>query len=265
MEITAGHFKLQLEQPQTVKFAAPMLILPDQFMTPGHLAVPVGYFASIGWEVYTADPYVREDASPDPALDWGAIFGNARDLISALGRELIMIGHGVGGLLALALADHSQVKAAVALAPIVPGFNAPILKRASRPFGLRRPRLLYPPRGRALFDLFADADPFQRDTLIRGLKPASASLARAIAAGEPELLRSTPTPRLIISGDADPFAPIAQVRVMAEAIGAAFITISGRGHWLFGGRTLERVVAEVQRFLVHNLGGDLLLLYSDED
>ena len=30
------------------------------------------------------------------------------------------------------------------------------------------------------------------------------------------------------------------------------------------GRALERTVAEVQRFLVRNLGGDLLLLYPEE-
>jgi len=52
---------------------------------------------------------------------------------------------------------------------------------------------------------------------------------------------------------------------MAKAIGALFVTIPGRGHWLFSGRTLERVVAEVQRFLVRSFGSDLLLLYSGED
>jgi hypothetical protein len=40
--------------------------------------------------------------------------------------------------------------------------------------------------------------------------------------------------------------------------------VRGRGHWLIGGRALERAVAEVQRFLVRNLGGDLLLLYPEE-
>jgi len=36
-----------------------------------------------------------------------------------------------------------------------------------------------------------------------------------------------------------------------------------RGHWLIGGRVLERAVAEVQRFLVLSLGRDLLLLYPE--
>jgi pimeloyl-ACP methyl ester carboxylesterase len=186
-------------------------------------------------------------------------------LIGAIGRDLIIVGHGTGGLIALALANHAQVQAAVAVAPLIPGFKAPLLKRASRCFGLWRPPVLNPPYGRMLFELFADADTFHRDSLIRELKPASASLARAIATGQPELSRTNCTPRLIVSGDADPFAPIAHVCAMAEAIGASLVTIPGRGHWLFGGRTLERIVAGVQRFLVHSLGSDLLLLYPAEE
>lgn len=267
MEITAGRFKLKLEQPQTVKFASPLLLLPDLFMTPRHLAVPIGYFASIGWEVYAANPYgydVTADLSGHLQMDWAATLANTRDLIAALGRDVIAIGHGAGGLLALALNDHSQVKAVVALAPLVPGFNSSMLKRASRLFGLWRPARLDPPRARDRFELFADADAFHRDILMRDLTPASAALARDIAAGQLSHFPNAPIPSLVISGEADPFAPIALARVLAATINARFVTMPGRGHWLMGGRVLERVVAEVQRFLVLSLGRELLLLYPDE-
>jgi pimeloyl-ACP methyl ester carboxylesterase len=266
MEITAGRFKLQLEEPQTVKFASPLLLLPDLFMTPRHLAVPIGYFASIGWEVYAADPYgydVTTNSSGLP-MDWAATLANTRELLVAIGREAIVIGHGVGGLLALAVADHPQVKAVVALAPLVSGFNSPILKRASRFFGLWRPRLLDQPRGRDRFDLFADADAFHRDILMRDLTTASAPLARDIATGQPSLFPHLPIPSLVISGEADPFAPINLVRALADKVGSRFVSMPSRGHWLMGGRVLERVIAEVQRFLVLSLGRDLLLLYPDE-
>ena len=166
-------------------------------------------------------------------------------------------------MLALALADHPQLKAVVALAPLVPGFNSPMLRRASRFFGLWRPPRLDPPRGRDCFDLFADADAFHRDILIRGLIPASAALARDIAAGRPLVAAAARGPSLIIGGEADPFAPIELVHALADTIGARFIAMPNRGHWLIGGRVLERAVAEVQRFLVLSLGRDLLLLYPE--
>ena len=51
---------------------------------------------------------------------------------------------------------------------------------------------------------------------------------------------------------------------MAASIGVALITAKGRGHWLIGGRGLERTIGEAHRFLVRALGQDLLLLYPEE-
>ena len=110
MEITAGRFKLQLEQPQTVKFASPLLLLPDLFMTPRHLAVPIGYFASIGWEVYAANPYDPDVAVPSLNLpmDWAATLANTRDLIAALGRDVFLL-RGLSALFGFVLGQHLVV------------------------------------------------------------------------------------------------------------------------------------------------------------
>jgi len=263
MEVTIGHFHLQFEQPQTLKFAWPLLILPDIFHTRRHLAILIGYFASIGWEVYAGGLDQTASSGPLPPLDrlgWAAAIVLAEDLIKALARDTIVVGHGAGGLMALALAGRPGVKAAVALAPLVPGVRSRLFKRAWYWFGLRSSTLLYPPSGRDRFELFADAEPFHRDTLIRDLVPASARLARDIAIGRPLIEPAATAPRLIITGAADPFVPLESVHALAERCGARLVILPSRGHWLAGGRTLERVIAEIQRFLVLTLGGDLLLL-----
>jgi pimeloyl-ACP methyl ester carboxylesterase len=79
-------------------------------------------------------------------------------------------------------------------------------------------------------------------------------------------LEPTPrgVPRLIVTGDSDPFVPLEHATRLAERIGAATAVVPGRGHWLVGGRGLERTMAAAQRFLVRNLGADLLLLYPEE-
>ncbi len=71
-------------------------------------------------------------------------------------------------------------------------------------------------------------------------------------------------PRLVVAGDSDIFAPLSDTTAFAESIGAKLATIAGRGHWLIGGRALERAINETQRFLVRALGQDLLLLYPEE-
>jgi pimeloyl-ACP methyl ester carboxylesterase len=281
METRLGRILAECERPEPLKFAWPLVLLPELFTTARHLAVARGYFASIGWEVYAPDLRAVATASRTDThasdLSGGPSAGGFDGLaallaeaLAALGRDAIVIGHGLGGLLALSAVEQLQVRAAVALAPMLPGFRSAMVTGVAnwpaRLFG----RALKPPRGVALFDLLADAEPFQREALIRALVADDARAALEVVRGGIKVggidlsHNARGVPRLIVAGDSDPFAPLDQTNEFAARVGAAVRVVRGRGHWLVGGRPLERAVAEVQRFLVRNLGGDLLLLYPEE-
>jgi pimeloyl-ACP methyl ester carboxylesterase len=241
-------------------------VLPDLFATTHHLALLIGYLATIGWEVYAPDLNAaigRGNLPPVEKIRFDDLLGLADEARSALGREAVIVGHGVGGLIALKLAQHAGVKAAVAMAPLVPGFRTPLFMRAGNLVPIWRGLPLKPPSGRVLFDLVADADPFQRAQAIKSMVPGATAAAVEIARGEIELSTS-PIPRLIVAGDSDKFAPYAEVDRLASRIGARVAKLQGAGHWLVGGRALERAIGEIQRFLVRSLGQDLLLLYPEE-
>jgi alpha-beta hydrolase superfamily lysophospholipase len=276
METRLGRIPAECERPEPLKFAWPLILLPELFTTARHLAVARGYFASIGWEVYAPD---LRAAARLPRTDAGALNYSAdsrahgfdglaallAEALAALGRDAIVIGHGLGGLLALDAVRHPRVKAAVALAPMLPGVRSPLVAGAAnwpaRWFG----RALRSPRGATLLHLLADAEPFQREALVRALVADDARAPLEVERGGVRLDDNPrAAPRLIVAGDSDPFAPLNQTSAFAARIGAAIRVVRGRGHWLVGGRALERAVAEVQRFLVRNLGGDLLLLYPEE-
>ncbi|MGC1400633.1 hypothetical protein, partial [Candidatus Binatus sp.] len=158
-----------------------------------------------------------------------------------------------------------RVKASVAYAPLVPGFRTPLVGGFANRLAMMLGRPIKPPRGRALFELIADSDPFTRDGLINAMVPDSGVLATDVMTGAIEFAASEKAaPRLVVAGDSDIFAPIAQTKAFAESIGAKLAKIAGRGHWLIGGRALERAINETQRFLVRALGQDLLLLYPEE-
>jgi pimeloyl-ACP methyl ester carboxylesterase len=282
METRLGRIPAQCERPEPLKFAWPLVLLPELFTTARHLAVARGYFASIGWEVYTADlRAAAEKARVDPhAPDSrvGSFDGLAAILaeaLTALGRDAIVVGHGMGGLLALRAAAHPQVRAAVALAPMLPGFRSPLVTGAANWPTRLLGRALKPPRRAVLFNLLADAEPFQREALVEALVADHPRAALEVVRGGvkfdesrfdetgPDGVRRA-VPRLIVAGDSDPFAPLDQTSAFAARLGVALRVVRGRGHWLIGGRALERTVAEVQRFLVRNLGGDLLLLYPEQ-
>jgi pimeloyl-ACP methyl ester carboxylesterase len=279
METRLGRIPAECERPEPLKFAWPLILLPELFTTARHLAVARGYFASIGWEVYAPDlravatasrTDTRESDSSSSAGGFDGLVALLAEALAALGRDAIVIGHGLGGLLALGTVEQPRVRAAVALAPMLPGFRSPLVTGAAnlpaRLFG----RALKPPRGAVLFDLLADAEPFQREALTRALVADDASAALEVARGGIKVggidlaSNARGVPRLIVAGDSDPFAPLDQTNEFAARVGAAVRVVRGRGHWLIGGRALERTVAEVQRFLVRSLGGDLLLLYPEE-
>jgi pimeloyl-ACP methyl ester carboxylesterase len=267
-DVELGRISAQRELPEPVKFAWPIMVLPELFATPRHLALVVGYLASIGWEVFVPNLRAAFGKGSTPPLDrlrFNDLAALAGEALEGIGREAVVLGHGVGGLIALKLSAHPRVKAAVAYAPLVPGFRTPMVGGIGNRIAMMLGRPIKPPRGRILFELIADSDPFTREALINAMVPDSGALAADVINGAIEFAASDKAaPRLVVAGDSDIFAPLQETTKFAESIGAKMATIRGRGHWLIGGRALERAINETQRFLVRALGQDLLLLYPEE-
>ncbi len=268
MDIELGRFPANCERPEPLKFAVPIVILPELFTTPRHLAIVLGYLASIGWEVYVPDlraGFGKGATPPLGKLHLSDLVALAGEAIDAVGRDAVVLGHGVGGLVALKLSAHPRVKASVAYAPLIPGFRTPLISGFGNRLAMMRGREIKPPRGRILFELIADSDPFTRDGLIKAMVPDSGRVAADVMSGAIDFGASEKAaPRLIVAGESDIFAPFERTQEFAESIGAKVAKIAGRGHWLIGGRALERAINETQRFIVRALGQDLLLLYPEE-
>jgi pimeloyl-ACP methyl ester carboxylesterase len=268
VETRLGRVPARAEVPEPQKFAWPIVLLPELFTTANHLAVMLGYLATIGWEVYVPDLRAmagRDGVPPLGQMRIDDLLEVAGEALDALGRPAIVIGHGLGGLLALKLAEARQLKAAVALAPLVPGLRSPLLAGWSRLRAVLFGHPLKPPTGRTLFEFMLDVDTFQRPAMVKALVADASQAARDVVSGQLTFAaRDDLPPRLILAGAVDPFAPLDKVTAFANSIGAALITVKGRGHWLIGGRGLERTIGEAHRFLVRSLGRDLLLLFPEE-
>ncbi len=266
METRLGRFRADWERPEPLNFAWPIVLVPELFTTAHHLAILRGYLATIGWEVYAPDlrgvaGRSTENAAAHSFAGTAAMLAEA---VNALNGETIVMGHGLGGSLALKAAENPKVRATIALAPMVPGLRSPLLTRAANWPRIWSRRALKPPRGAALFNLLADTDPFQREALARALVADDARAALEVARGSVKFEDAQrAAPRLIVVGDSDFFVPLDAAAGFATQIGATLRVVRGYGHWLDVGRALKRAIAEVQRFLVHRLGADLLLLYDE--
>lgn len=258
MNVNLGRVRATADAPSSTKFAWPLVLIPELLATANHLALLAGYLVSLGWEVFSLDLY----GSAAPRQNLQGLLSFALEAIGAIGNEVIVMGHGLGGLLALRLAEHQAVRAGIALAPAIPGVRSPLLGGLRNRIASKLGRPLQSPSGRLLFEFVADADPFHREALIKGFEPGDSGAMTEVAAGR-VIWVANAAPRLIITGDSDIFAPLERTTALAAAIDAPLVSLKGRGHWIIGGRALERVVNEAQRFLVKTLGHELLLLYPD--
>ncbi|MBA3673012.1 MAG: alpha/beta hydrolase [Gemmatimonadaceae bacterium] len=157
----------------------------------------------------------------------------------ALGRPIV-IGHSLGGLVALLLAARNYARAAILVAPAPPRgisvLSPPVLLRMasylpalafSRPFLPSNAHL-----DALVLNRVPEADrPALRDRLV----PDSGKAARQAAIGlfkvPPRALR---TAMLIVSGDQDRFIPLGVSRKVANKYGVPLHVAHGHGHFLFG-------------------------------
>jgi pimeloyl-ACP methyl ester carboxylesterase len=257
MDAAIGRFSAQVERPETIKFALPIMLVPEMFTTRTHLATLIGYLATGGWEVYAPDFRAAAGDGGTPSigrLDFRGFLALVQEAIAGIDRDVIVMGHGIGGLVALAIAERPHVRAAIALAPALPGFRSPLLVRPAALFSLLRRAPLKPPRGKLLNEFLADAETFQRPGLIKALVVDAGSIALEAARGRVRIARfAEAAPRLIVVGGLDPFSPMPRVSMFAGEIGARLVTLADRGHWIIGGRAIDRVVSETEGFLRRTL------------
>ena len=268
METQLGRIPAQTELPDPLKFASPIVVLPELFTTARHLASLVGYLSSIGWEVVAPDLYAvigKDGTPPLEKINFDALVDLASEAVGAIGRAAIVIGHGLGGLVALKLAERASVKAAVAIGPLAPGFRSRLFWNLGNRIRMWQGRALAPPSRRMLFEFVADADVHARAQIIKSLREGMTTAIQDVVKGHFEFTAPDKcASRLIVAGESDIFAPYDRVDAFALRIGAPIAKIRGYGHWLIGGGALERTSHETQRFLVRSLGRELLLLFPEE-
>jgi pimeloyl-ACP methyl ester carboxylesterase len=161
----------------------------------------------------------------------------------------VVVGHSLGGLVALMLAKAGLVRAAVLVAPAPPRWisvlSPPLLARMGRYLPAMLLSRAFLPRQADLDALVLNAMPEPARSRIRArLIPDSGRAARDAAIG----VQSAPAgsirvPMLFVGGDADRFIPIGVTARVAKRFNAPLHIVRGRGHFLFGEPGCESHVA----------------------
>jgi pimeloyl-ACP methyl ester carboxylesterase len=207
----------------------------------------MGYLAHRGWHCVALQ---LRDATSLPTLA-----ADVRAAIATLAAPPVVIGHDLGGLLALQLTAASAV---VTLAPLLlPPFAAhppsnlaqagTVLDRC-----LARPRRAPGGRWRAAYP--ARAHPRRESpALIADLRRTRIELPA----------NDAPLPRLVVTGEGDPVTDVSTARTLVERLGAELTVEATASHALPIDPGWEHRVSDIHRWLVRTLGRPLLALYDE--
>lgn len=272
MERRIKDIRVEETLPERSKFTSPLLFIHGLWAGHWSWQAYAGYLAHRGWECWAIDLRGR------PVQAVGKIslqdyVDDVAEVTGALETQPILIGHDLGGLVALSVAASLRVRALVMLAPLVPrGWTAAALF----PFLFIRlktlPALLWgrplapPPWALASRCLLAGLPPTIQQRVWSRLVPDSGALVHNLVRGRlsfpalPEL-----PPLLVTAGAEDQLTPALAARQLAERLHADYQEHPERGHWLLEGPGWEETAASIHRWLVKSLGESLLLPTEEEE
>lgn len=220
----------------------------------------LGYFAGRGWEGHALNLRNHHwSLTADPAeLSFDTYTEDVVSALERLGASTVVIGHGMGGLLALKAAERMPISGVVLLGPELPRD----LRPPARPYELREIPEVY---GRSLIGWETLPERLLRDhrdlTLadvlriqhLLGQKPHEAGAARRqVLAGVAVDRRGVEAvPRLVIAGGLDRTVAADGAERLAEWLDAEFEPFGAHSHYgmVIGESSYQQVAEAVRGFL----------------
>ncbi len=216
------------------------------------------YFAQRGWEGHALNlrGHYWSDTTDYETLDFGTYIGDVEAAVDRLGGNVVIVGHGVGGLLALKTAELQPIAGLVLISPALPAalrtparlhqlrtvpevFRRDLVGWAGMPEQLRRhnPDLTIADVLRVQHMMGAESGQARRDVL------AGVPVDRA-AVGEG-------TAMLVVGGGLDRLYPEGDSERLAAWLGAEYQPYGAHSHYglVLGEESHEQVAASIRAFL----------------
>lgn len=220
----------------------------------------LGYFAGRGWEGHALNLRNHHwSLTADPAqLSFDTYTEDVVAALERMGPSVVVVGHGMGGLLALKAAERMPISGIVLLGPELPRE----LRPAARSYELREIPEVY---GRSVIGWETLPERLLRDhrdlTLadvlriqhLLGQKPHEAGAARRqmLAGVSVDRRGVEAVPRLVVGGGLDSAVPAADAERLAEWLDAEYEPFGAHSHYglVIGEQSYQQVADAVRGFL----------------
>src|SRR4051812_37913051 len=217
----------------------------------------LGYFAPRGWEGHALNlrGHYWSETADFATLDFNTYVDDVVAGSELLPRPPIVLGHGLGGLLALKLAQERPISALVLISPALPAALLP-------PPPPHMVRLLPREYRRELIGWDGAIDTLQRQNpdmtsadvmRVQHMMGAESGAARRqmLEGVDIELDQLPQVPKLVIGAGLDRFFPAADSERLAQWLGADYVGFDTHSHYglLAGENSYEQVADAVRTFI----------------
>lgn len=269
MEKRIGGLVIDVSPPEKPKFKSPLLMVHGLWSGSWCWRQWATDFSNLGWECWAINFRGRLEEGAFQLLRQLTLSDYIEDLqqvISAAPFPPVLIGHSIGGLIALGAAEREKLSALVLLTTLPPAGIEPVPSRR-----LRLLRLKYWPLIFLGQPFRLEAKDFRRSWLasvpgdrqadiLARMVPDSARLFREFfsrrAAVDPKRIRC---PVMAVGGTEDKVVSIRALHEMAERLGTDLKEYPDHGHWMMGEGRGDEIVRDIHRWVVQRLGEEILL------
>jgi pimeloyl-ACP methyl ester carboxylesterase len=215
------------------------------------------YFAQRGWEGHALNlrAHYWSDVADLSELTVEWYVDDSVAAFDALKRPAVVVGHGLGGLLAMRVTEQRPVAALVLISPALPA----ALRDPAPPHVLKAVPAIFqrdfigwqvmPEQLRRLDPDLTIADAMR----VQHLMGAESGRARrdVLSGVRVDLAVLGQVPTLVIGGGADRLYPAQDSERLADAIGAEYLAFDGHSHYgvLAGDQSHEQVAEAIRSFL----------------
>lgn len=269
MEKWIGSLLSDSSPPERPKFKSPLILVHGLWSGSWCWQPWATHFSNLGWDCWAVNFRGRVEERALEVLKRLTLqdcLEDLKEVIRAVSFPPILVGHGLGGLIAQKAAEEEKISALILLSSLPPSEIKTIAPRALRLLRLKYLPLIFLRQPFCLEEKdfrrswLASLPENQHPDILKRMVPDSGHLISELFKRRVNVYSGRiHCPVLVVCGGEDRVVPRASLCEMAQRLGADFKEYPNHGHWMVGESEGERIVRDIHRWLVEGLGEKILI------